>query len=252
MTLLCQAREKLLALCNFYRSRNLLSKQQMFIHIESMKPHAASRYVRDAIYSLLTSLVHIPVTSTTALWHLTNLVKDLFSEDPNWEVCTIHRSKGRQWMWVYGLNIWQQIPSSRAQRLGGVFLEQEYKLLFVLCSRTMYFLGFLGDLDNIIWPGQTEPAEPATIQRPNKRARITSHLSAIQQRSLDVAEASGSNDAQVTDYTLELTTLKLSEMPPSADALQEHVAILLQQTAEDKKEQINAAATSIRTALYVA
>lgn len=152
----------------------------------------------------------------SGLQRLVAYVERTYQEKPPILLYTGHAAKGLEFDVVHIAN-YSLLPSKRALEAGGLKLEQEYKVMFVMLTRTRDTLSFLAEpeepqvLEDVLFP------EPL-IFSPNKRARaaeavttvVTTAAAATLERSMEVQHG--------VDAALEL--LGLEAMPTSLEEVQ--------------------------------
>ena len=189
-------------------------------------------------------------------------------EKPPILLYTGHAAKGLEFDVVHIAN-YSLLPSKRALETGGIKLEQEFKVMFVMLTRTRMTLAFLaepegtpfaptrhGGLRSVTPSLPARAAETQTLEdvlfpeplvfSPNKRARtaeavatvVTPATAATLQRSVEVQH--GVDEA--------LALLGLEAMPTTLAALQAAVEAALQAAADEVavKSQIKAAQKMLR------
>lgn len=183
--------------------------------------------------------------ATSGLERLVAYVKRTYQEKPPILLYTGHAAKGLEFDVVHIAN-YSLLPSKRALETGGIKLEQEFKVMFVMLTRTRMTLAFLAEpeaetqtLEDVLFP------EPLVFS-PNKRARtaeavatvVTTATAATLQRSVEVQH--GVDEA--------LALLGLEAMPTTLAALQAAVEAALQAAADEVavKSQIKAAQKMLR------
>ena len=228
------------------------SLEQISNYIRLRANRKRGKELRSCLEVLIAELVEAghDAHAKNGWFHVKNKIFVCYSADPLWTLCTIHQSKGRETTVALLVNLLSTTPSTHAQRLGGVWLDQEYKLLYVALTRARIGVANMVGLDDMIWP-PTEDDLDETGGAARKRPRLQNVITELHTRSAESSQDSEATYAATTDFTEALATLSLASLPPNLSAL--HTAVTVATTAaRDNATQfrrVQAAAIELRTLL---
>jgi superfamily I DNA/RNA helicase len=257
-------RSMLMKELSWFKKKDMLHLDKIYSFLMGKSNVARGKNVRKQLLAILLELKFLDVefNSDTGLFHLTNSIMRKFKERPLHMVTTVHRAKGLEWMRVYGVGIEHDIPSATAKRLGGLMLEQEWKLMFVFMTRTKRDLIMVTDVASLFdttpefnpedMDVDSTPAEDLVTPPPRKGKSVADNLVRTERTATKRLKLDNATSLELTAFpSAALDTLKMCDLPTSNKDLKMVVNELKKEKlSEVETIAIDEAATTIRTYIY--
>ena len=211
------ARELLLKELNKFNEKGLKSLEQIIKYCESMKQKSNTKAMRERLGVMASNLkiaASFDPDSPNGWYHLKNQIEKDYKEEPKWCLQTIHRVKGREGKYCVGIGTAESTPSTRALRLGGTWLTQEYKLLFVHATRGKLGLIEMVPLSEMEWPSDGLQDVDNEDLAPKGR-RLQQLLTKVHTRSANSSQEEIEVNERQYDANDALAVLGLTTMPPN-------------------------------------